>query len=332
MTDSLASIGLNETNFQFMCIAAILGVSIYMTLYGGMFSLANAGFMAIGAYVSVILTQTHEWSFLPAVLMGMVAAACIAVPVGLTVLRLNDIYLAIATIGFGEVVRITILNFDRIYREITDEKLEITGGATGIKGIPVLTETHQLVIVLILLAYFLFRMQNSRFGRALTAIRQDEKVAANLGINVVYYKNVAFILGAAVAGLGGALSGHLTRIITPSAYGFGEAVNILTYAVMGGTISIFGPIFGGMLLVYLPELLRRADVFDSLSDLTGLNLVQSEAQILGALNGVILLLVIIYLPGGVTDPRIWGRVFRPFQGITARFSERAFRQRNDDDA
>lgn len=302
MGNLLTSIGLNETNFQFMCIAAILGVSIYFTLYGGMFSLANAGFMAIGAYVAVILTQQYEWSFIPAVLIGALAAGLVAIPVGLTVLRLNDIYLAIATIGFGEVVRITILNFDRIYKEITDESVKITGGATGIKGIPVLTQTEHLLVALGILAYFMYRMHRSRFGRALTAIRQDEKVAANLGINVVYYKNMAFILGAIVAGLAGGLSGHLTRIITPSTYGFTQAVNILAYAVLGGTLSVIGPILGGMTLVYIPEMLRRADFFEFLSDLTGLDLVGSQAQILGVLNGVILLLVIIYLPGGLSAP------------------------------
>ena len=306
--DFLTPIGLNQTIFQFMLVAAILGVSIYMTLYGGMFSLANAGFMAIGAYVSVILTQRYEWSFLPAVLMGTLAAGVIALPVGLTVLRLSDIYLAIATIGFGEVVRVLILNTDRIYREIFDERIEITGGAIGIKGIPVLTYTEHLVMVVVLLAYFLYRMHRSRFGRALAAIRQDERVAASLGIHVVYYKNVAFILGAMIAGIAGAFSGHLTRIITPEAYGFSQAVEILAYAVFGGTYVLAGPILGGMTLEYIPEVLRRARVFDFLSDISGIDFVSNEAQIVGILNGVILLIVIIYLPGGITSPGLWRRI------------------------
>lgn len=312
--DALAPIGLGESNFQFMCIAAILGISIYMTLYGGMFSLANAGFMAIGAYVSVILTQQYEWSYVTAILMGMLAAGVIAIPVGLTVLRLSDIYLAIATIGFGEIVRIMILNTDRIYREITDERLAITGGATGIKGIPVITTTEYLIITLIILAYFLSRMHRSRFGRALATIRQDEKVAASMGINVVYYKNMAFIMGGMIAGLAGGMSGHLTRIITPGTYGFTQAVDILAYAVLGGTFVLVGPILGGMLLVYIPELLRRLDIFEFMTDITGIDFVQNEAQIIGMLNGLVLLLVIIYLPGGITDPDLWRKIGQRIRG------------------
>lgn len=309
--DFLAPIGINETNFQFMCIAAILSISIYMTLYGGMFSLANAGFMAIGAYTSVILTQRYEWGFAESLIAGMVMAGLIAVPVGLTVLRLSDIYLAIATIGFGEIVRIFIRNFDRrIYDLFTGERIELTGGATGIKGIPVLTQTEHLLLIILLLLYFLYRMNRSRFGRALAAIRQDERVAASLGINVVYYKNMAFILGAMIAGLGGGLSGHLTRIITPEAYGFNQAVDILAYAVLGGTMIIIGPVVGGMMLEYIPEALRRVDFFETIGDVVGLDLVSKEAQIIGLLNGVILVMVIIFLPGGVSDPKLWGNPWR----------------------
>jgi len=308
--EQLAPIGLNETNFQFMCIAAILGISIYLTLYGGMFSLANAGFMAIGAYISVILTQQYEWGFYPALLAGTIAAGVIALPVGLIVLRLNDIYLAIATIGFGEIVRVLILNFDRIYREIYDERVTITGGATGIKGIPVLTETTHLLIVIVILLYLLYRMNRSRFGRALAAIRQDGRVAASLGIDVVYYKNAAFILGGMVAGLAGGLSGHLTRIITPNAYGFNQAVDILAYAVLGGILVIIGPVIGGMMLVYIPEALRRAAFFETVSDFTGFDFVSNEAQVIGMMNGIVLVLVIVFLPGGITDPKIWSRLWR----------------------
>jgi len=311
---ALAPIGLNQTNFQFMLIAAILGVSIYLTLYGGMFSLANAGFMAIGAYVSVILTQRYEWGLLPALLVGMLLAGVIALPVGLTVLRLSDIYLAIATIGFGEVVRVIFLNFDKLYQEITGKTIVITGGATGIKGIPVMTNTQHLIIVVAALAYFLYRMHRSRFGRALAAIRQDERVAASLGINVVYYKTMAFILGGMIAALAGGLNGHLTRIITPETYDFGMAVDILAYAVFGGTFVLAGPVLGGMMLVYIPELLRRLAFFQFMTDLTGVDLVTKQPQVIGVMNGLILILVITFLPGGITDPKIWGRLWKRLKG------------------
>ncbi len=296
VSDALASIGLNEFVITLMFVNAILAMSIYLTLYGGMFSLANAGFMAIGSYVSVILTQNHDWPFLPAILVGMVAAGLIAIPIGLPVLRLRDIYLAIATIGFVEITRIMILNFDKIIAEVytrlhmESEPPKITNGPLGITGIPVETKLEYLIVTVIILSYFMIRMHRSRFGRALAAIRQDENVAASQGINVVYYKNAAFILGAMMAGLGGGFSGHLSRIIQPGSYGFGTAVDILAYSVLGGISSWYGPILGGLALTALPEVLRP------LKEYTGL------------INGVVLLIFIAYLPGGLGDPALWRSV------------------------
>ena len=256
--DQLAAAGFREPVVQFMLINAILGVSIYLTLNCGLFSLANAGFMAIGAYVSVILTVHSGADFGVSLLVGALAAGLVAIPVGLPVLRLRNIYLAIATIGFGEIVRIIILNFDELATDLLnpDKPIELTFGPRGIKRIPTLTETSHLVLFLIFLGFVLFRMQRSRFGRAMKAIRQDEKVASTLGIHVVYYKNMAFILGAMVAGAAGAFSGHATRIITPKDYGFDKAVDILAYAVLGGLNHWAGPMIGGIALKAIPEHLR----------------------------------------------------------------------------
>src|SRR5690606_18024960 len=190
----LRSIGITEIVLQFMLVNAILGLSIYLTLYTGMFSLANAGFMAIGAYTGVILTQEFDQTLLVGLIGGMILAGLIAIPIGVPVLRLRDIYLAIATIGFGEVVRILILNFDTIAGTITGERVRLTRGALGITGIPVLTQTWHLVLFLLIASYFIIRLHRSRFGRAMAAIRQDEQAAANMGINVVFTKNVVFIM------------------------------------------------------------------------------------------------------------------------------------------
>ncbi len=288
--DFLASIGLSETVIQFMLVNAILGLSIYVTLNTGMFTLANAGFMAIGAYVGVLLTQQAEWPLWAGLIGGMLAAGLIAIPIGLPVLRLRDIYLAIATIGFGEVVRIVLLNFDGIVSSIieltTGERTRyvLVNGARGIRGIPKATETWHLLLVVVLIAYFLYRLNRSRFGRSMAAIRQDEVAAANAGIDVVYVKNVVFVIGAMIAGAGGMLSGHLTRIITPDAYGFNQAVDILAYAVLGGTSTFVGPIVGGLVLGALPEVLRFLQ------------------QYRGLFNGLVLLLVIVYVPGGLVNP------------------------------
>lgn len=290
--DILGNIGLTETVIQFILVNAILGLSIYLTLYTGMFSLANAGFMAIGAYTGVILTQRFDMPLGIGLIGGMLLAGLIAIPIGLPVLRLRDLYLAIATIGFGEIVRIIILNLDDALSTITGKSVTLTGGALGIKGIPKSAETWHLLLFLILLCYFLARLHRSRFGRAMAAIRQDETVAASMGINPVYVKAVVFVLSAMIAAAGGVFSGHLTRIISPASYGFDRVVDILAFAVLGGTYSWIGPIVGASVLTALPEIARPLKQFNDI------------------VSGVILLLVIVFLPGGIINPRLWQSIRR----------------------
>lgn len=296
--DFFRSIGISETVFQFMLVNAILGLSIYLPLYTGMFSLANAGFMAIGAYGGVLITQQLGLPLGVGLLGGMALAGLIALPIGLPVLRLRDIYLAIATIGFGEVVRILLLNLDDLIGNVRElltgetARFALINGGRGIRGIPKTAETWHLILFIVLVSYFIIRLHRSRLGRAMAAIRQDERVAATMGINVVYVKNVVFILSAMLAGAAGVFSGHLTRIITPDMAQFGQAVDILAYAVLGGVSTFVGPIVGGMALGALPEVLRFL------------------AQYRGVFNGLVLLLFIVYLPGGLVNPRGWMRVWR----------------------
>jgi branched-chain amino acid transport system permease protein len=313
----LRPIGISEPVLLSMFVAAILGLSIYLTLYTGMFSLANGGFMAIGAYVGVVLTQYFGWSLLPALLMAMLVTGIVAIPIGLPVLRLNDIYLAISTIGFGEVVRVVILNIDKIieafigwmlswnipeltawlhmqdelspYLELrsistgTRVVFEFIGGARGIRSIPVLTEDWMLLLFILLTVLFLLRLHDSRFGRAMAAIRQDARAAATMGIDVVATKNIVFFMSAVLAGAAGVFEGHLLRIITPDGFGFDRTVDILAYAVLGGTQNFVGPIVGGMVLKALPEVLR------------------SVKQLRGLFTGLVLLGAIVYLPNGLLN-------------------------------
>jgi branched-chain amino acid transport system permease protein len=293
----LRSIGISEPVLQFMLVNAILGLSVYLTLYTGMFSLANAGFMAIGAYTGVIATQILQLPLGVGLIVGMLLAGVIAIPIGLPVLRLRDIYLAIATIGFGEVVRIIILNFDTFASTLTGQTVKLTQGALGISGIPKIAQTWHLILFLIVAAYMIARLHRSRFGRAMTAIRQDEQAAANMGIDVVYTKNIVFILSAVLAAAAGVLKAHLTRTIDPGDYGFNAAVEILTFAVLGGTTTLIGPIIGGFVLTALPEMLRGLKDYRTI------------------VNGVILLAVIIYLPGGLANPALWKRLFNRFRSV-----------------
>ncbi|MEQ8676110.1 MAG: branched-chain amino acid ABC transporter permease [Aggregatilineales bacterium] len=294
----LRPIGITEIVLQFMLVNAILGVSIYLTLYTGMFSLANAGFMAIGAYAGVLITTQLDLPLFAGLIGGMVLAGIIALPIGYPVLRLKDIYLAIATIGFGEVVRIMILNFDSLVASTLSNiegervRFELLGGARGIRSIPKLTETWHLMLFLLVIMFLLIRLHRSRFGRAMAAIRQDESAAANMGIDVVYIKNAVFILSAMLAGAAGAFNGHLTRIVTPDAFGFDKAVDILAFAVLGGMGTWVGPIVGGLVLTALPEVLRFLKEYR------------------GVFNGLVLLVVIVYLPGGLINPTGWRKTWR----------------------
>ena len=296
--DFLRSIGITEAALQFMLVDAILGLSMYLPLYTGMFSLANAGFMAIGAYAGVLITQQLGLPLGVALIGAMLVAGLIAIPIGLPVLRLRDLYLAIATIGFGEVVSIVLLNFDTLAGSIRQAltgdttRFELINGARGIRAIPKLTTTADLIIFLIAAGYVIIRLHRSRLGRAMAAIRQDERVAETMGINTVYVKNVVFILSAMLAAAAGVFSGHLTRIITPDLAGFTQAVNILAYAVLGGTSTFVGPLVGGLVLGALPEVLRFL------------------AQYRGVFTGLVLLLVIVYLPGGLINPAGWSRLWR----------------------
>lgn len=270
MTGWLAT---NSSLLQLLAINSLLALSIYFTLACGQLSLANAAFMGLGAYTSALLTRNAGWPFGAAVTAGVVAPVLAAFIIGLPTLRLRGVFLAIATIGLGEVLRVGIVN------------LEITGGAEGISRIPVLTSNWHLILAVLAAAYIGWRLRGSRIGYAFEAIREDESAARTMGINTLYYKLVAFMLGAALAGLAGALKAHLFRAITPADYGFVAATDILTFAIVGGSVLFVGPILGAVLLTLLPELLR----------LTPLPV--GWPRLL--LNGLLLLAVILFLPNGL---------------------------------
>lgn len=250
-------------------INALLALSVWVTLACGQLSLGNMGFMAIAAYTSVLLVMRAHWPFLGAALVGASMAAFAGLLLGWPVLRLRGVFLAIATIGFGEIVRVFAVN------------LSVTGGAEGIAGIPLLAHTPQIYIALVLATFLLWRLTRSRAGRAFAAIAQDETAAQGLGINPVSYKLTAFAIGAFIAGYAGALSAFSSFFISPTDFGFSKAVDMLAYAVAGGVGAVGGPILGALLLTLLPEVLRFLQDYRDLA------------------NGVILLLVIIFLPQGL---------------------------------
>lgn len=254
-------------------VNAMLALSIYLTLSCGLLSLANAAFMGIGAYAASLISMNTGLPFPVALAAGTVLPALVAVIIGIPVLRLSGVYLAMATLGFGEVVRVIVLN------------MEVTGGPMGLNGIPQKTEFWHIALLLAATLFLLARLRRSKVGRAFEAIKEDEIAARLMGVNVAGYKLLAFTLGAAIAGLAGGLNAHYTFTIGPGNYAFENAVDILTMAVFGGTSNLIGPTLGATILTLLPEVLRQFRDFRL------------------AANGLILVLVILYLPKGIWDPR-----------------------------
>jgi branched-chain amino acid transport system permease protein len=254
-------------------INALLALSIYLTLSCGMLAMANAAFMGIGAYTAALLTMNYDTPFIVSIAAGMVAPAVVAFVIGKPTLRLSGVYLAMATLAFGEVVRIFILNPD-----------SITGGALGLNGIPQSTQWWHVALALVLVLLLLWRIRHSRVGRAFESIKEDETAAGLMGIDVGAHKMTAFVLGAAIAGLAGTLNAHLTFFIGPNEYGFDRGVDILTMAILGGINGLTGPVLGGTILTLLPEVLRGFQDFRLV------------------VNGLILVLIVLFLPKGLWDP------------------------------
>src|SRR5207245_11786971 len=237
-------------------VNALLALSVWVTLYAGQLTLGHAAFLAIGAYVSALLGRHLGTPFPIALVIGAIAAGATAAPLGLTVFRLRGVYLAIATLAFGEVVRVILL------------ATPITGRGQGLNGIPPKTELWHIYPSLAVVAYVLWRVQGSIAGRAWAAIREDEVAAASQGIAVRRYKLAAFVLGALLAAWAGGLAAHVTFSIDPNDFAFTKAVQILVFAVVGGVPSVLGPMFGAALLTSLPEVLRplkdARDIFQGL--------------------------------------------------------------------
>ena len=248
----------------------LLALSIYMTLSCGVLTVANAAFMGLGAYAAALLTLNAQMPLWVGVSAGALLAVVVALAIGRPTLRLSGVYIAMATLAFGEVVRILILNTEGL-----------TGGALGLNGIPQLTQWFDVALALGLALYLLVHLAGSQFGRTMKAIAQDDTATALMGVNVNAYKLFAFVAGAGLAGVAGALSAHFTFFISPNEFGFERGVEILAMGVLGGTGSPWGAVIGGVVITLLPELLRGLGQFRP------------------AINGVVLIVIILYSPKGL---------------------------------
>lgn len=268
-----------QSTIAYIGLNGLLALSVYATLSCGQLALSSAGFAAIGAYASALLTMNAHWPFPLALAAGAVLPALVAVPLGLPVLRLRGVFLAIATVAFGEVVRLGIVNWDYV------------NGAQGIVAIPQLTSVWLIYLALAVALYVLGRLRGSKWGFALEAIRQDEPAARTMGIPTTAYKLSMLVLAGALAGLAGALEAHFTFMVAPNGFAFGRVVDMLVFAVVGGIATFWGPVVGAAFLTLLPELLREV------APMFGVE----PGPLRYMANGLVLLAVILYLPNGVVS-------------------------------
>ena len=280
-------------------INSILALSMFVVLYSGQLSLAAPGFMAIGAYTTVLMGLYWNLPLPVDIAAGTLLAGAAGVLVGLPVLRLRGVFLAIATIGFIEALTLgVILN------------LPITGEGLGLKN-PTADPIGGINVILISLAVVLFvvwRLTRGRLGRAWAAIRQDELAALSQGVHVARYKMIAFVLSALLAGFAGGLESHLNFFVDPNEYGVTRTVQVLTFAVLGGAGNVVGPVVGALFLTSLPEIVRLPN-FDPRD----------------VVSGVILIVVIIFRPQGIVGrgglaiirPRWWPRPNRTTSAASA---------------
>lgn len=228
----------------FMGINIMLAVSLHLVIgITGQFSLGHAGFLAVGAYVAAIMTMKLELPFVAAILIGGIAAALAGLVVGIPSLRLRGDYLAIATLGFAEIIRIVFLNIDYV------------GGPAGMQVAHLTTWTYTFICLFVTILVIV-NFTNSRHGRACIAVRENEIAADAMGINTTYYKVLAFAIGSFFAGVAGALYAHNFYIIQPANFGFLKSIDILIYVVLGGLGSLSGAIVATILLTVVSTFLQ----------------------------------------------------------------------------
>lgn len=266
-----------EINLFMMGINIILATSLNL-INGktGQFSIGHAGFMSVGAYTSAVLTTKLGQPFWMAVSAAILASALTGLLIGIPTLRLKGDYLAIATLGFGEIVKVILFNIDYV------------GGPAGIIGIPQLTSWAWLFFSTVLTVVLIQNLVNSSHGRAWVAIRENELAAELMGVDTTKYKVLAFTIGAGFAGLAGCLYAHYFYLIQPSNFGFMKSFDILVMVVLGGLGSTTGAILAAVFLTIISTLL------------------QSFVEIRMIIYALILILIMIYRPQGLMGEKELG--------------------------
>ncbi len=306
-------------------IFAILGLSMNLVLgFTGMFSLGHSGFMCVGAYTAAILTMSPaskeliyymvpinsalaqiEWPILPAIIAAGMMAALFGLLVGIPALRLRDDYLAIATLGFAEIIRIIVTN-----------TTSITNGSLGLKNIPSISSIWVYWGAAIITLIVLKRIINSSWGFAFRAIRDNEIAAEAMGISIFKHKLVSFTIGAFFAGIAGALMGFLITSVDPTMFRFLFTFQILLIVVLGGMGSLTGSVISAIVITIMMEVLRFVEQPISI---LGLNIPGLSGMRM-VIFSILLLLVILFYRRGLmgTKEFNWNWVLRKIDNLKAR--------------
>lgn len=257
--------------------------------FTGQFSMGHAGFMSVGGYLSAFVFMNlppefsqdpilSQFSFVGALIVAGLGAAAIGYLVGLPSLRLRGDYLAIVTLGFGEIIRVIILNLD------------VIGGARGLPNIPQLSSFAWVYTVAVVTTFTIWQLIKSSQGRAFMSVREDEIAAESMGVDTTKTKVQAFVIGAFFAGIAGALFGHYLRYLNPQTFDFNRSFELIIMVVLGGMGSITGSIFAAILLTALKEGLR------DLKELTG-------ADLRMIIYSLLLIIFMLTRPNGIFGTR-----------------------------
>lgn len=276
----------------YVAINIMLATSLNLVMgYCGQFSLGHAGFMAVGAYVSALLSLNFQFfhgafeflNFPIYAIGGGLCAAAAGFVVGMPSLRLRGDYLAIVTLGFGEIIRVVLLNLD------------VVGGARGLYGIPGRTD-----FVACFHAFFwagatvllLWRLVHSSYGRAFLSVREDEIAAECMGINTTRTKVMAFVISSFFAGCAGSIFAHTTNSLNPASFQFVKSVDVVIMVVLGGMGSLTGSVIGAILVTVLPEALRPLQEY-------------THVDLRMVIYSLTLILLMILRPSGLLGSREW---------------------------
>jgi branched-chain amino acid transport system permease protein len=256
----ITGLGADQMNLYYRGVIIDIGIAIILAVslnlingHTGQFSLGHAGFMSVGAYVSAMITLAAQksmgaevlaWMFLPALLVGGLVAALAGLLVGIPSLRLRGDYLAIVTLGFGEIIRVIFQN------------VEAAGGASGLSGIPRMTGLTWTFILAAIAVYVVGCLVNSTYGRGFIAVHDDEVAASSMGLNPTRYKVTAFVIGAFFAGIAGGLFAHHKTTINPQVFDFMKSFEVVVMVILGGMGRTGGVILAAIILTLAPEFLR----------------------------------------------------------------------------